>query len=216
MATQHLDLEEQEQLDQLKAFWAKWGNPISWLLIVVLAAYAGWNGWQYWQRDKANKAATLFGELELAVQAKDTDKVLRIVSDMDANVPGTALAEQGLFMAAKALADAGQWSQAKAQLLAAQSRTKDAGLKASIALRLAAVEMNAQDWDAALAHLQGTWPASYTGLIGDRKGDLLSAKKDLAAAVKAYQASYQALPVGSAYRGMVGVKLNALGVSIEE
>jgi len=35
MAT-NLDLEEQEQLDQLKHFWAQWGNAIS----TVLAALA--------------------------------------------------------------------------------------------------------------------------------------------------------------------------------
>jgi predicted negative regulator of RcsB-dependent stress response len=185
-------------------------------LIAVLVAYAGWNGWQYWQRDKAQKSAALFGELELAVQAKDIDKAARIVADMEANVPGTALTEQGMLVVAKAMADAGQWDKAKAQLLTAQSRAKDAALKASIALRLAAVEMNAQNWDAALAHLQGNWPTSYVGLIEDRKGDILRAKKESAAAIQAYQASYQALPASSAYRGMVGVKLNALGVSIEQ
>ena len=41
----HLDLEEQEQLDQLKAFWKQYGNLVSWLLIAVLGAYAAWNGW---------------------------------------------------------------------------------------------------------------------------------------------------------------------------
>ena len=48
MAT-HLDLEEQEQLDQLKAFWKRWGNLITWLLIAVLGAYAAWNGWNLWR-----------------------------------------------------------------------------------------------------------------------------------------------------------------------
>ncbi len=41
----HLDLEEQEQLEQLKAFWKRWGNPITWLLTLALVAYAGWTGW---------------------------------------------------------------------------------------------------------------------------------------------------------------------------
>ena len=41
MAT-HLDLEEQEQLDQLKAFWKQYGNLVSWVLIVVLGGYAAW------------------------------------------------------------------------------------------------------------------------------------------------------------------------------
>ena len=38
MANQ-LDLEEQEQLDQLKHFWKQYGNAISWALIVVLGAF---------------------------------------------------------------------------------------------------------------------------------------------------------------------------------
>jgi predicted negative regulator of RcsB-dependent stress response len=36
------DLEEQEQLADLKAFWNKYGNPLTWLLIVV-NSYAGYN-----------------------------------------------------------------------------------------------------------------------------------------------------------------------------
>ena len=64
MATQHLDLEEQEQLDQLKHFWKQYGNLITWVLIAVLGAYAGWNGYQYWQRSQAAQASALYGEIE--------------------------------------------------------------------------------------------------------------------------------------------------------
>ena len=50
-----LDLEEQEQLDELKHFWKTYGNLISWLLIVVMGAYAAWNGYGYWQRSQSAK-----------------------------------------------------------------------------------------------------------------------------------------------------------------
>ena len=66
MATQHLDLEEQEQLDQIKHFWKQYGNLITWLLIAVLAAYAGWNGFQYWQRSQASQASALYGGKDMA------------------------------------------------------------------------------------------------------------------------------------------------------
>jgi predicted negative regulator of RcsB-dependent stress response len=39
----HLDLEEQEQLEQLKAFWGQYGNAITWGLILVFGAFAAWN-----------------------------------------------------------------------------------------------------------------------------------------------------------------------------
>ena len=37
--SQHLDLEEQEQLDELKHFWSKYGNLISGVLIVVMMVW---------------------------------------------------------------------------------------------------------------------------------------------------------------------------------
>ena len=49
MAT-HLDLEEQEQLDQIKHFWNKWGTPITGVAVIVMGGFAAWNGWQMWQQ----------------------------------------------------------------------------------------------------------------------------------------------------------------------
>ena len=63
------DLEEQEQIDQLKHFWKRYGNAISWLLIVVLGAFAAFNGWQYWQRKQGAEAAVMYEQTEAAVQA---------------------------------------------------------------------------------------------------------------------------------------------------
>ena len=77
----HLDLEEQEQLAELKHFWKTYGNLISWVLIVVLGSYAAWNGWQYWQRNQAAKASALYEEVEKAVIAQDLTRIERSVAD---------------------------------------------------------------------------------------------------------------------------------------
>ena len=70
MAT-HLDLEEQEQLDQFKHFWSRWGNLITGLITVVLVIYASWNGWNYWQQRQATQAAVLYDTFEKSVRGKD-------------------------------------------------------------------------------------------------------------------------------------------------
>ena len=62
----HLDLEEQEQLDQLKHFWATWGTLISSLLTIVLLGLAGWNGYQFWQARQATQASALYDAIEAA------------------------------------------------------------------------------------------------------------------------------------------------------
>src|SRR5688572_20025655 len=73
MATQ-LDLQEQEQLDALKAFWNKQGNLITWTLVLVLGGFAAWNGWNWWQREQAAKAGALFEELDKAATAADAER----------------------------------------------------------------------------------------------------------------------------------------------
>ena len=81
MAT-HLDLEEQEQLDQIKHYWKQYGNAVTWVLIVALGAYAAWSGFQYWQRSQAAHAAVLYDEMERAAQAQDVQKAERILEDL--------------------------------------------------------------------------------------------------------------------------------------
>ena len=85
MAT-HLDLEEQEQLDQLKHFWKQYGNLVTWLLIAVLAGFAAWNGWNWWQRDQAVKAGAMFDELDRAAQSGDADKTGRVFAITEQSV----------------------------------------------------------------------------------------------------------------------------------
>src|SRR4051794_21148594 len=95
------DLEEQEQLATLTAWWKQYGNLVTWLLIIGLAAYAGWGGWNYYQRSQVTQAGQLYDELQRAVAAKDNAKVQRAASDMSAKFAGTAYAQMGALAAAK-------------------------------------------------------------------------------------------------------------------
>ena len=80
----HLDLEEQEQLAEIKHFWNEYGNLITWVVIVVFGSIAAWNGWQYWQRTQSAQAAAMYDEVERAAQAGDLTRVERAFSDMRA------------------------------------------------------------------------------------------------------------------------------------
>ena len=181
----HLDLEEQEQLDQLKAFWARWGAPIVWLLIVVFGALAAWNGWQYWQRRQAAQASVLFEEVERAVQASDLPRLERSLGDMQGRYPKTVLTQQASLLAAKTQFDKGNAAAAKTALAWAADQGSDAALRAVARLRLAALAMDAKAYDDALKHLQASWPAPFEALAADRRGDVyaLQGKRDEATGV---------------------------------
>ena len=115
MAT-NLDLQEQEQIDAVKAFWGQYGNLITWTVTLVLVAFAGWNGWNWWQREQAVKASAMFDEMDQAVQAGDADKAARVFKDLKDRFGRTTYAQQAGLLVAKVQADKGQADAAIASL----------------------------------------------------------------------------------------------------
>ena len=108
------DLEEQEQIDQLKHFWAQYGNLITWVLIAVLGGFAAWNGWNWWQRSQSVKAAALYDEIERGTLSRDVAKTERALADIKDQFGGTSFAAQGALLAAQSLFEAGKADGAKA------------------------------------------------------------------------------------------------------
>ena len=212
MATQ-LDLHEQEQLDALKAFWNKYGNLITWLLVLVLGAFAAWNGWNYWQREQGQKAGGMFEELERAALAGDADKTGRVFADLKANFPRTAFTEQGGLLAAKVQFEKGQADAAKASLTWVADNAREEEIKTAARLRLAAVLTEGKLYDEALKALAGATAPNFEALVADRRGDVLAiqGKKDEARA--AYQAAYTAMGEKIDYRRLIEAKLIALGAA---
>ena len=208
----HLDLEEQEQLAELKHFWKTYGNLISWLLIVVLGGYAAWNGWQYWERNQAAKASALYDEVEKSVMAQDVQRVERTMGDMKDKFGGTQYAHQAASLSARVLAEKGKAEQARALLAWSAEKAPTAAWRDLARVRLAALQWENQSVDDALKTLQAEFSAETAPLAADLKGDLLLAKGQSAEAVNAYRVAYKGLQQGHEYRRVVQAKLGALGV----
>jgi predicted negative regulator of RcsB-dependent stress response len=208
----HLDLEEQEQLDQLKHFWKQHGNWISWLLIAVFGAIASWNVYQYWQRNQATQAAGLFDEADRAARAADLAKLEQAFSDMKSRYGGTAYAQQAGLLAAGVLAEKGKLEQAKAALAWVAEHSSDEGYQAIARLRLAALLAETKAWDEALKQLDAVTPKEFAPLAHDRRGDIFLLQGNAAKAREAYLKAYAGLQDAGEYRRLVEVKLNALGV----
>lgn len=212
MAT-NLDLQEQEQLDALKAFWNQYGNLITWTLVLVLGAFAAWNGWQYWQRDQGLKAGALFDELERAVAAEDADRAGRVFADLKDRYPSTAFTQQGGLLAAKLQFDKEQLDAAKTTLTWLAEKGSEDEMRTVARLRLAAVQAEAKQFDEALKTLEGATAVGFEALVADRKGDVLMLQAKPVEARQAYEAAYKAMPETIDYRRLIEAKLMALGAT---
>jgi predicted negative regulator of RcsB-dependent stress response len=210
----HLDLEEQEQLDELKHFWNQYGNLITWFLIAVFGAFAAWNGWQYWQRTQAVQASVLYDEVERAAASGDTARVEQAYKDIQDKFGRTTYAQQAGLLAGKVFADKGKTDAARSALQSVAGSASDEGYQALARLRLAALLVEAKSYDDALKQLNAGLPKEFEPLAADRRGDIynLQGKKDLAK--QEYLKAWQGFTADTEYRSLIEVKLTALGAEV--
>lgn len=213
--SKHLDLEEQEQLDQLKYFWKQYGNAITWLLILVMGSYAGWNGYQYWQKQQSTKAGALFDEVERAATTGDTSKLERSWNDMKDRFPGTTYAAQSALLAGKTFQQAEKYDAALAALKWASESASDEASVQLARLRLANLQIQQKAYDDASKTLAKPFTPAFAGLALDIQGDLYMAQNKSQEAVKAYTDAWSKLEVNNEYRRLIQAKLNALGADPE-
>ena len=212
MAT-HLDLEEQEQLDQLKAFWKQYGNLITWLLVLLLGGYAAWNGWNLYQRDQGSKAGSLYDELDRAAQAGDSDLATRIFADMKQRHPGATFTQQAGLVAARVAAEKGQYDAASASLAWVADKASDDEYRSIARLRLAGLLLDTKKYEEALKQVDAvTGAPEFVALANDRRGDILLTQGKSAEAQAAYLKAWTTMDPKLDYRRVVEAKLNVLGV----
>lgn len=212
----HLDLEEQEQLERVKAFWKQYGNLITWLITLALLAYAGWTGWGWWQREQAVKAAAMFDELDRAAKQGDADKAGRVFGDLKERYGRTTYAAQAALLAARLQHEKGQTDAAKTSLAWAAENAAETEYRDIARLRLAGLQLDAKQYDEAAKTLDAVKGAEFAALVADRRGDLalLSGKPDQAKAE--YQKAYAAMDKSLDYRVLVEAKLASLGAAPAE
>jgi predicted negative regulator of RcsB-dependent stress response len=209
------DLEEQEQLATIKAWWAKYGNLTTWVVIAALAAYSGWNGWSYYQRNQAAQASVLFDELQSAVSAKDHAKVMRVATDIENKFGSSTYAALGALSAAKSAFDANDLKAAKAQLEWVVAHGNDEQ-KNVAAIRLAGVLLDEKAYDAALKALAGATLPQFKSSVEDRKGDILAAQNKMEEARNAYKAALESAEKNNPGRQLIQLKLESIGGTVPE
>jgi len=219
------DLEEQEQLAELKAWWKQYGNLVTGLITAVAVGVIAWQGWNWYQQRQAAEASGLYNVLQRAALGKDTQKTKSAAGELVSKFGGTAYAQLGALTAAKVLYDAGDLQSAKAQLSWVAENGKDE-FRDLGRLRLAAVLVDEKAYDEALKALSATPGESFAVRYAEARGDVLVAQGKPAEAATAYRAALagldraaaakthstlQSRDVNAPYREMLQLKLDALG-----
>ena len=207
------DLEEQEQIEQLKAWWNKYGTLTLLLLSLALAVVLGWQGWNWYQNHQATQARGYFEALQKAsTQMESQESVSRVQAAMktlQTDFPATDYAARAALVAGDALARDGDLSGAEAAL-AWLAQSQHQAFAPIARLRLAGLFMDQKKFDDALALLNSP-PASFEGVFADRRGDVLLAKGEIKAAQAEWDRAVELLGTTNPLTSIVQLKIETSG-----
>ncbi|HXM81376.1 MAG TPA: tetratricopeptide repeat protein [Burkholderiales bacterium] len=207
-----LDLEEQEQVAELKAWWNQYGNLVLAAVIAVALTVVGWQGWRWYQHNQAAQASVLYDTLTKAAQAADAKALRDAAGTLVESYPRTLYASMGALIAAKFYFERNDLKNAKAQLQWVIEHAPSEDFRDLARLRLAAVLLDEKSYDEALKLLDAPHAAAYDAQYAALKGDVLVAKNQLAEARAAYRLALEKSDKrDSPFRESVRMRLEALG-----
>ncbi len=206
-----IDLEEQEQVDALKAWWKQNGKTVIMAVSVFIVTIAGIQGWRVYQSNQAHQAAAMYSQLENAEQTKDTKKIRDAAGQIIEKYPSTPYAARAALISARANYESGDAKSAKAQLEWVVGHSKEAPVLDMARLRLAGILLDEKNFAESIKLLNAKHEDTYDGLYADLLGDAMVAQGKADEARKAYKESIQKTDEKSPFRKYIQIKLDSLG-----
>ena len=206
-----LDLEEQEQVDELKALWKKYGNYITRGVIVFFVLYGLFQGWGYYQTKQSLGASEAYQSI-VVLDEKNTKDILQKSQKLMDDYSGTPYAGRAAILFAKASYLEGNKDKAQEKLEWASNHAKESATESIALIQLGQILVEEKKYEDALKKANDVNNEGYLGLSNDLKGDILNAMGKKDDAKKAYQEALKRFGPKDPYAKFTQEKLESLGV----
>ncbi|EHR7290724.1 YfgM family protein [Vibrio parahaemolyticus] len=182
---------EEQQVEAIKDWWKENGKAV---IIGAVVGLGGLFGWRYYQDTVIQASETASQSYTTAMNTLQ-EKGVDAQSDVQAFIESNEVKEYSVLAAlqlAKAQVEAKDFTAALEQLKWAQSNTKDAALSPLISYRIARIETEMGNFDAANTELGKVTDTAWAGRIAELRGDIELRQGDKDAAYAAYTEAQQA------------------------
>jgi predicted negative regulator of RcsB-dependent stress response len=205
------DLEEQEQIDALKHFWREYGRLVITAAVAFIVGVGGTQGWKHYKRTQAEQASLQFVKLEEALAKGDVNEIRNVGGEIIDKFTSTSYAPMAALVVAKTEREAGDLDAAVQRLQWALDKADTEEVRLLAGLRLAAIRLDQEQYDAALKLLDVKTTPAFVGLYADLRGDVMVAQGNIAEARAQYRSALENSSQTGGWRDLVQLKLDALG-----
>lgn len=184
-------LNEDEQVEALKAWWKKYGTSA---VVAIIIGVSGTFIFQYWQNNQTTsrgQASTIYQNILNETDKTDTKRQAKQAAYIKHHYPNTIYASMAsLFLAKQAVAQ-NDLKTADSELEYAAKNADPKILSDLINLRRSRVLIAMQQNDAAMKLLDGINVSALKSAVENVRGDILMQQGKVAAAKSAYQTALQ-------------------------
>ena len=208
---------DEEQIEELKKWWSEKGKVVVAGVAIGLAGVIGWTSWQSHLRTEAERASVRYQQLVSdaligdAAAENDPARTLAQAGALIDEFPDSAYASLASLIAARAAVAANAPDEARRHLRWVVEHAPFPELIPIARLRLARLMLDAKEYDAALAELDGVGAAPFRARVAELRGDVQRARGDHAAARQSYDAALAGGALSRTARVRLRMKLDDLG-----
>ncbi|MEO3991739.1 YfgM family protein [Pseudocitrobacter cyperus] len=200
---------DNDQVDALKRFFAENGKALAVGVILGIGALVGW---RYWTSHQLNTARESSQAYENAVSSLSSGKpeALAGAEKFAAESKNTYGAFASLELAQQYV-DKNELDKAEKQLNQGLAAASDENLKSVISMRLARIQLQMKQQDAALKTIESIKGEGWTAIVADLRGEILLSKGDKQGARAAWEAGAKS-DASPALSEMMRMKINNLSI----
>lgn len=180
---------EQEQIDAMKAWWAKYGTLLLSGVLMVAIAFAGWRYWQSYTYTQSANASALFEVLELSHQNGVFGEVSREARRLMQEQPSSPYAGAAAMMLAQFHWEKAETDEALDALNWVVESKQPQDMRVTAQLRMARIYMALSEFEKAQQLLDQV--ATLT-LVGAQRANLDYVNALLAQSTQDYTKAHQA------------------------
>jgi len=200
---------ENDQVDAVRRFFAENGKALAIGVVLGIGALVGWRYWTGHQDDSVRTSSLTYEKAVSGIRA-DKPETLTAVEKFAAENQNTYGALASLELAQQ-FVDKNDLAKAEANLQQGLKNTRDENLQALINLRLARVQVQQKQADAALKTLDAIKGEGWVAVVADLRGEALLSKGDKQGARDAWSKGVES-NTSPALREMMQMKINNLSV----